>query len=63
LDPKYSIALTDIFAEMVSKMMMKPIEALGDSIYVFNKSVLSKKNSIYLLFSPQKLDFYKDFLI
>lgn len=40
LDPKYSIALTDIFAEMLSKMMMKPIEALGTSIYVFNKSVL-----------------------
>lgn len=40
LDPKYSISVTDILAEMLSKMMMKPIEALGDSIYVFNKSVL-----------------------
>jgi len=39
LDPKYSIAITDIFAEMFSKMMMKPIEALGETIYVFNKSV------------------------
>jgi len=43
LDPKYSISVTDILVEMLSKMMMKPIEALGDSIYVFNKSVLSKK--------------------
>ncbi|CAH1715475.1 unnamed protein product [Aphis gossypii] len=43
LDPKYSISVTDILAEMLSKMMMKPVEALGDSIYVFNKSVLSKK--------------------
>ncbi|XP_060861303.1 uncharacterized protein LOC132938467 [Metopolophium dirhodum] len=40
LDPKYSIAMTDILAEMVSKMLMKPIEALGESIYLFNKSVL-----------------------
>ncbi|XP_001949547.1 uncharacterized protein LOC100164865 [Acyrthosiphon pisum] len=40
LDPKYSIAMTDIFAEMFSKMLTKPIEALGESIYVFNKSVL-----------------------
>ncbi|XP_025192442.1 uncharacterized protein LOC112592552 isoform X2 [Melanaphis sacchari] len=40
LNPKYSIAVTDILAEMFSKMMTKPLEALGDSIYVFNKSVL-----------------------
>uniref|UniRef100_A0A2S2P515 Chloride channel CLIC-like protein 1 n=1 Tax=Schizaphis graminum TaxID=13262 RepID=A0A2S2P515_SCHGA len=40
LDPKYSIAITDVLAEMLSKIMMKPIETLGESIYVFNKSVL-----------------------
>lgn len=42
LDPKYSIALTEVFAEMFSKTLIKPIEILGDSIHVFNKSVLSK---------------------
>lgn len=42
LDPKYSIALTEVFAEMFSKILIKPIEVLGDSIHVFNKSVLSK---------------------
>lgn len=42
LDPKYSIAITEVFSEMFSKMMIKPIETLGESIYSFNKSVLSK---------------------
>lgn len=42
LDPKYSIAMTEVLAEMFSKTLIKPIEVLGDSIHVFNKSVLSK---------------------
>lgn len=43
LNPKYSIALTEVLAEMLSKTLMKPIESLGQSIYVFNKSALSKQ--------------------
>lgn len=46
LDPKYSIAVTEVLAEMFSKIMMKPLETLGESIYVFNKSALSKWNWI-----------------
>lgn len=42
LNPKYSIALTEVLAEMFSKTLMKPIETLGQSIYVFNKSALSE---------------------
>jgi len=40
LDPKYSIAATEVLAEMLSKIMVKPLETLGESIYKFNKSVL-----------------------
>lgn len=46
LDPKYSIAMTEVLAEMLSKIMMKPLETLGESIYIFNKSALSKLNYI-----------------
>lgn len=42
LNPIYSIAITEVFTEMLSKMMVKPIETLGESIYGFNKSVFSK---------------------
>lgn len=42
LDPKYSIAITEVFAEMFSRTLIKPIVVLGDSIHAFNKSVLSE---------------------
>jgi len=42
LNPKYSIAVTEVLAEMFTRILIKPIECLGESIYVFNKSVLSK---------------------
>jgi hypothetical protein len=42
LDPKYSISVTEVLSEMLSKIITKPIESLGESIYGFNKSVLSK---------------------
>jgi len=40
LNPKYSIAVTEVLAEMFTRILIKPIECLGESIYVFNKSVL-----------------------
>ncbi|XP_025412459.1 uncharacterized protein LOC112684937 [Sipha flava] len=40
LDPKYSISVTEVLSEMLSKIITKPIESLGESIYGFNKSVL-----------------------
>ncbi|XP_050438362.1 uncharacterized protein LOC126844303 isoform X2 [Adelges cooleyi] len=40
LDPLYSIAITEVFAEMASKIIMKPLECLGSSIYIFNNAAL-----------------------
>lgn len=42
MDPIYSIALTEVLSEMLSKMMIKPLETFGESIYKFNKAVLRK---------------------
>ncbi|VVC33531.1 Hypothetical protein CINCED_3A021676 [Cinara cedri] len=39
LNPMYSIAITEVFAEMLSKIMVKPIESLGEAVYSFNNSV------------------------
>lgn len=46
MNPILSIALTEVLVEMFSKMMTKPIESLGNSIYIFNKEVLSKLNNL-----------------
>ncbi|XP_050541170.1 uncharacterized protein LOC126905484 [Daktulosphaira vitifoliae] len=40
LDPLYSIAITEVLAEMLSKIIMKPLECLGTSIYIFNNAAL-----------------------
>lgn len=42
INPKYSIAITEVLAVMFSKIILKPLELMGETIYIFNKSVFSK---------------------